>query len=51
MGGGGGGVDPMSSGVVEASLLSHRDMFRGGVGRVVVVVGEERIFLVECEFE
>lgn len=36
--------DPMSSRVMEASLLSHWDMFRGGRGR-------ERIFLVECEFE
>lgn len=42
----GGKNDPMSSGVMEASLLSQRDMFRGGRG-----AGGERIFLVECEFE
>lgn len=36
-------IDPMSSGVMEASLLSQRDMFRGREG--------ERIFLVQCEFE
>lgn len=36
--------DPMSSGVMEASPLSQRDMFRGRREG-------ERIFLVECEFE
>lgn len=39
----------MSSGVMEASLLRQRDMFRGG--REGGKGERERIFLVECEFE